>query len=77
MILRTLYKSLKHNDTMEHLSLANNEIFEYTYLNKLILKDRNLKTLDIRGNYMNEEILEQLWHSLHCNIDLVDLMFDS
>ena len=26
---------------------------------------------------MNEEILEQLWHSLHGNIDLVELIFDS
>ena len=36
-----------------------------------------MHTLDIRGNYMNEYILEQLWSNLHDNIELVDLQFDS
>ena len=75
--LGLLYRSLKKNTSLEHLNLANNAIFEYKYLNKLILKNKDLHTLDIRGNYMNEDILEQLWSNLHDNIELVDLQFDS
>ena len=72
-LLRPLYKSLKDNTTLEHLSLANNEIDEYKYIKKLVMKNSVLRTLDIRGNYMNEDILMEFWVSLHNNIELTDL----
>ena len=75
--LRLLYRSLKHNTTLEHLCIANNEIDDYKYINKLILQNHVVKRLDIRGNYMNEQILETLWDSLHDNFIITDLLFDS
>ena len=75
--LRVLYRSLKDNHSLEFLSLANNEIDCYKYIYKLIHKNNTIHTLDITGNYMNEDILEELWESLHGNIDLVNLYYDS
>lgn len=72
-LLRLLYHNLKDNTTVEFLSLANNEIGNYKHINKLIKKNHTLHSLDIRGNYMNEDILEELWESLHENINLVNL----
>ena len=67
-LLGLLYRSLKKNTCLEHLNLANNNIDEYKYINKIIRKNTNLHTINIKGNYMNEEILEALWSSLHENI---------
>ena len=75
--LRLLYRSLRDNTTLEHLSLANNEIYEYKHIRKLIQKNHVLRTIDVRGNYMNEEILMEFWESLHMNIELTDLEYDS
>lgn len=75
--LRLMFRSLKSNTTLEHLRLEENEIDNYKYINKLIRNNHFIHKLDIRGNYMNEEILEELWDSLKNNIELVNLHFDS
>ena len=75
--LRLMFRSLKNNTTLEHLCLEENEIDNYKYINKLIRNNHFIHKLDIRGNYMNEEILEELWDSLKNNIELVELFFDS
>ena len=33
--------------------------------------------LDIRGNYMDEKSLEEIWYGLHSNISMLCLKFDS
>ena len=33
--------------------------------------------LDIRGNYMDEKSLEELWRGLHSNMSMMSLKFDS
>lgn len=76
-LLHLLYRSLKRNSTLEYLSLSNNEIYDYKYINKLIKKNKTIHTLDIRGNYMSEEILKELYNSLLKNIELEELLFDS
>ena len=76
-LLRYLYRSLRDNTTLEHLSLANNGIYEYKHINKLIMKNHFLRTIDIRGNVMNEDILLESWKSLHMNIELTDIQYDS
>lgn len=76
-LLRLLYRCLRENETLEYLSLANNGIHEYKYINKLIMKNHVLRTLNIRGNVMNEDILLECWKSLHMNIELTDIQYDS
>lgn len=76
-MLRLLYSSLKSNTSLEYLSLSNNEIYDYKYINKLIRKNKLIHTLDIRGNYMSEDILRDLYSSLLQNIELEELLFDS
>ena len=75
--MRYLFRCLRNNTTLEHLCLEENEIDNYKYINKLIRNNHFIHKLDIRGNYMNEEILEALWDSLHFNIELTELHFDS
>lgn len=75
--LHLLYRSLKRNHTLEYLSLGNNEIYDYKYINRLIQKNKTIHTLDIRGNYMSEEILKELYNSLLKNIELEELLYDS
>ena len=36
-----------------------------------------LEMLDIRGNYMDEKSLEEIWYGLHSNISMLCLKFDS
>ena len=72
-LLRLLYRSLRDNTTLEHISLANNGIHEFKHINKLIMKNHVLRTIDIRGNVMNEDILLECWKSLHMNIELIDI----
>jgi len=40
--LGLLYRSLKGNTTLVYLSLANNEIDEYKYINKIIQRNHHL-----------------------------------
>ena len=75
--MKVLYKAMKYNSTLEYLSIANNSIVQYKYIDKMIAKNKKIHTLDIRGNSMNEEILESLWEVLHDNVEIVDLLFDS
>lgn len=75
--LKRLFRCLKRNTTLEHLCLKENEIDNYDYINKLIRKNHFIHKIDVRENYMNEEILESLWDSLHFNIELTELSFDS
>ena len=41
------------------------------------MKNHFLRTIDIRGNVMNEDILLESWKSLHMNIELTDIQYDS
>lgn len=75
--MKDLYKAMKYNSTVEYLSIKNNSIVNYKYIDKLIAKNKKMHTLDIRGNNMNEEILENLWTVLHDNVEVVELLFDS
>ena len=74
--LRLMYISLKKNTTLMHLCLEENEIDNYKYINKIIQKNHHIRKLDLRGNYMNLEILEQLWDSLKGNCEITELLFD-
>lgn len=71
-----MYISLKKNTTLMHLCLEENEIDNYKYINKIIQKNHHIRKLDLRGNYMNLEILEQLWDSLKGNCEITELLFD-
>ena len=53
-----LCRVLKHHPTVEVLNLSNNQIQAYEPIIEMIIENEKIKSLDLRGNYLNEEILE-------------------
>lgn len=43
----------------------------------MIIDNEKIKSLDLRGNYLNEEILEQIWVGMHHNMSLTQILFDT
>ena len=75
--LRMLTRCLKKHPSLENLSLTNNGIVNYTEIVKLIKGNERIHTLNLEGNYMSEEIIEELWLGLHENISITKFIYDS
>lgn len=75
--LRLLTRCLKNHPSLEYLSLMNNGIVSYGEIVKLIKVNEHVQTLDLEGNYMSEEIIEELWTGLHTNISITTLSYDN
>lgn len=74
LCMQDLYLSLKNHPSMTRLEIAENTLSDFQYLVKLVKENSRIEYIDVRKNYINVEIVDQIEKSLHHNLRLSTLL---
>jgi hypothetical protein len=65
------YKNIK----LSVLDLRDNDLDEYMPIQRLLMENQSIKTLNLFGNYIDEKSIQTIWWGLYNNTSLTKLTY--